>query len=434
VGRSSFALIGGTVIDGSGGDPVTRGVVVVEGNRIIAAGPEDQVAVPREAIRIDVSGHTVMPGLIDSHVHLASRPTFDIVEALTDTAIFAAVRGATFAAAMLQAGITSCRDAGAAGGVAIGLQRAIDAGVIPGPRIVSCGQLLAITGGGKWGRWLSEAFGTDAVEPHLTGPDAVRRAAREQIGQGATAVKLFVTGLLGDPSGGHDQQFSEEEIAAGVDEAHRQGFHAFAHAHGAAGAKNAIRAGVDSIEHGTYFDEEAVELMLEHCTRLVPTLSYWERLEIGPAPADLPPSYPVSYRQKGQEQYRCHQASFRMAVERGVTVAMGTDAGSELVNHDDGAFELAAMVRCGMTPMQAIVASTANAAVLLRLPETGRLQPGKLADVIVVDGDPLTDIAVLQDKERIALVVKDGEVYRDRIGSGLSRSPLVAVIQEDPRA
>jgi imidazolonepropionase-like amidohydrolase len=426
VNETAVALIGGTLIDGTGNDPINRGVIVVEGARIAAIGPEASTAIPRAALRVDLAGRTVMPGLIDCHVHLATAPTFDPLAYLTDGVIYAAVRGAGFARAMLQAGITGCRDAGAAGGVAIGLRRAVAAGITAGPRIVACGQLIAITRGGKWGRWLSPAFGVEAIEPHVTGVDAVCRAARDQLGLGATSVKLMATGLLGEEAGGHDEQFSVEELRAGADEAHRQGYHAFAHAHGTRGAKNAIRAGIDSIEHGTFLDEEAVTLMAQRGTYLVPTLSYWERLDTETAPDDLPPSYRERYRDEGRFQFEAHRQSFRLALEHGVKIAMGTDAGSELVNHDDGAFELAAMVRAGMSPMRAIVASTSHAADLLRLPDSGRLATGIRADVIVVDGDPLADIRVLLEKERISLVMKDGAVYRDRLGSRLPRSPLVA--------
>lgn len=417
--QTSFALIGGTLIDGLGNEPIDRAVLVVEDERITAVGPEQSTAVPRNIPTFDVGGQTIMPGLIDCHVHLASEPTFDLLAGLTDSPVFAALRGAKFARAMLQAGITACRDAGAAGGVAIGLKRAIDAGVIEGPRVVPCGQLIGITGGGKWGRWFDPSFRTDVVEPHVTGPDAVRQAVREQVGRGATAVKLMVTGLLGEESGGHDEQFTFDEICAGIDEGHRQGRHVFVHAHGVGGAKNAIRAGIDSIDHGTYLDEEAVDLMVQNGTYLVPTLSYWERLETETTPNNLPATYRPSYVNKGQYQYRSHRQSFQLAVDRGVKIAMGTDAGSELVRHDDGAFELAAMVRIGMSPMQAIVASTSHAAGLLRLNDVGSLERGKFADLVVFNGDPLADIRLLQRKELVQLVVKNGAIYRDHLGTGL---------------
>jgi imidazolonepropionase-like amidohydrolase len=415
---SSFAIVGATVIDGSGNEPLVDGVIVIDGPRILSVGPA-QNAIPRSIPVIDVGGAVVMPGLTDCHVHLASEPTFNPMVALTDDPITAALRGAGYTSAMLQAGITSCRDAGAHSGIAIGLRRAICAGYAAGPRIVACGQLLAISGGGKWGNRLSPVIEIEQIEPHVSGPDSVCRAAREQIGRGATAIKLMATGLLGNDQGGTDEQFSVAELRAGVEEAHRRGYHAFAHAHGLAGCRNAVQAGVDSVEHGTYLDEEVVEMMVEQGTTLVPTLSYWMRMEQRKADSEVPESERRAFQELGQSQFRAHLESVRLAAEQGVKIAVGSDGGSELVRHDDTAFEVVALVRAGLDPMAAILAATRNAADLLRLRDCGRLAPGALADFIVIDGNPLDDISVLEKKERILLVVKAGGVWRDEITSGL---------------
>lgn len=420
---SSFALVGATIIDGSGDEPVVDGVIIIDGRRIVSVG-RLQKSLPRSIPIVDLGGAVVMPGLIDCHVHLASEPTFNPMVALTEDPITAALRGAGYANAMLCAGITSCRDAGAHSGIAIGLRRAVDAGYVAGPRMVSCGQLLAISGGGKWGDRLSPVIAVDQIEPHLSGADAVCRAAREQIGRGATAIKLMATGLLGNDQGGTDEQFSHAEIRAGVEEAHRRGYHAFAHAHGLAGCRNAVQAGVDSVEHGTYLNEEVVRMMAERGTTLVPTLSYWARMEQRQEDAEVPVRDRRAFQETGQSQFRAHLESVRLAADHGVRIAVGSDSGSELVRHDKTAFEMTALVRAGLNPMAAIMAATRNAAELLRLRDCGRLAPGALADLIVVNGDPLTDISVLEEKERILLVVKDGDVWRDEINSGLPLKSL----------
>jgi imidazolonepropionase-like amidohydrolase len=240
----------------------------------------------------------------------------------------------------------------------------------------------------------------------------VRRAVRGQLGLGAKAIKMMASGLLGGELGGQDPQFSPEELRAGIEEAHLQSRHAFVHAHGTRGCRNAVLAGVDSIDHGTFLDEEVVGLMARGGTFLVPTLSFWARMEAHQEDESVPSVMRAAYKKTGKGQYASHRQSVRLALEGGVRIAMGTDAGE--LPHDRGAFELEALVDAGLSPMQAIVAATSHGADLLRLKDIGRLEEGRIADLVVVRGDPLSDIRVLQDTERIGLVLKGGTVCCDR--------------------
>jgi len=407
-----MALVGGTIITGTGEDPIIDGVLLIEGERIRGLGTARSLSVPRDARKVDAQGCTVMPGLIDCHVHIDHRPTYDPMVHLQENVVFAAIRGWTYAREMLRAGITSFRDAGSAGLAAIGLAQAIDSGIVPGPRVVACGQLIAMTGAGKYGSYLRPELDLSALEVWVSGVEEVRRAVRRQLGLGARAVKMMASGLLGGELGGQDPQLSIEELRAGVEEAHLQNRHVFVHSHGTQGCRNAVLAGVDSVDHGTFLDGEVASLMARNGTYLVPTLSYWARMEAHLDDESVPLSMRTQYRQTGRTQYAAHRESVRCALEAGVRIAMGTDAGE--LEHDKGAFELEALVHAGLTPMQAIVAGTSYGAALLRLRDVGRLEQGKIADLLLLRGDPLSDIRLLQDKSRIRLVLKGGVVCCDR--------------------
>ena len=417
----AFALEGVRLINGLGGAAIERGTVVIEDSRILQAGAERDVALPAEVTRVDAGGLTVMPGLIDCHVHISNGPNPDPLLPLKELATFSAARAVAYAREMLLSGITSFRDAGTVSLVSVGLQQAIDAGIVPGPRIIACGQYISMTGRDSWGRLRPEI--ENRMEVQVTGADEARRAAREQLRRGATAIKVTATGLISSDAGApSDTQLTEDEMRAAVEEAHNAGRHAFAHAHSAQGCLNAVRAGVDSIEHGSALTEETVELMVARGTYLVPTMTLDQRVEQRGSDS----LYPEYFVRKIESVREIRQQSMKLALERGVKIAMGTDSGGvPWVRHADSAFELEAMVAAGMSPMQAIVASTSSAADLIQLPQTGRLAAGALADLILVDGDPSDDVTVLQDRERIKLVVKDGGVYRDTLGSGLGLSPLL---------
>ncbi len=406
---AAVAIRAGTLLDGTGAAPVRNAVIVIRGERIEAAGAG--VAIPRGAAVIDLSGYTVLPGFIDAHVHLASRPlgvgdwSHRVV---TDDEGDDALWGAANARATLLAGFTTVRDVGASSFANVALMRAIDAGRVPGPRMETAGHLIGISGG----HCDADGFAAGALpergplEGIANSPDEVREAVRLQVKYGASVIKICATGGVlsqGDQIGA--QQMTEDEMRTAVETATMLGRRVAAHAHGNAGIKAAIRAGVTSIEHGSFLDEEAVRMMVQHGTWLVPTLFAGWSVGSPEAAAHLPPWM----AEKGRQAWEAMQRSIRLAVQGGVKIALGTDAGVDPHGQNAKEFELLVTVG-GMTPMQAIEAGTINAATLLGMEhDVGSLEAGKYADVVAVRGDPLGDITVLQHP---AFVMKGGEVYR----------------------
>ena len=403
------AIRAGTLVDGTGAAPVRNAVIVIRGDRIEAAGPA--VRVPAGARVIDLSAYTVLPGFLDAHVHLASRPlgVGDFVHrGVTDDEGDDALWGAANARATLLAGFTTVRDLGGAGFANVALMRAIDAGRVPGPRMLTAGHLIGISGGhcdenGYWAGALGPEHGPrDGI---ANSPDQVREAVRLQVKYGATVIKICATGGVlsqGDEIGA--QQMTEEEMRTAVETARMLGRRVAAHAHGNEGIKAAVRAGVTSIEHGSFLDDEAARMMVEHGTWLVPTLFAGWSVGTPEAAARLP----AWMAAKGRSAWEAMQRSIRLAVAGGVKIALGTDAGVDPHGQNAREFELLVKVG-GMTPLQAIQAGTMNAATLLGMEhDVGSVEAGKYADLVAVHGDPLADITVLQHP---AFVMKGGEVY-----------------------
>ncbi len=404
---------GATLIDGTGVDPVRNATVVVEGNRIVAAGRD--LDVPLGATVIDAAGMTIMPGLIDCHVHLTSSAQ-SLQERLLTPYSLGIAQAFANAKLTLDSGFTTVRDAG---GTPRGVKMAIDQGLFPGPRLRIAVGALSQTGGHG-----------DAVMPNganvrigdpehpdtvVDGIEAVRRATRELLRAGADQIKVHTSGgvmSVNDEPGATG--FSPDEIAVIVYEARAAGKTVMAHAQATQGIKNAVVGGIASIEHGIYLNEEVVEEMKKRGTYLVATLvaPLWVIRRGEKDPANVPP-YAL---RKAREVLHVHHASFRLAVERGVRIAMGTDTG--VGPHGSNAEELEVMVQAGLTPMQAIVATTKTAAECSCIGHlTGTVEPGKFADLLVVDGDPLADIKVLQNRERLALIMKDGKLHKNEIGA-----------------
>jgi imidazolonepropionase-like amidohydrolase len=406
------AITNATLIDGTGADPVRGATIVIEDERIKAAG--SGIEVPHGAEVIDAGGRTVMPGLIDSHVHFMSRPSSMQERALTPPSLNL-MYAAKQARDTLDAGVTTVRDAG---GSPRGLKMAVEQGLVPGPRMRIAVGALSQTGGhgdslmpaGFRARQLSSE-GPEWPETVVDGPEEVRKATRALLRAGADFIKLHATGGVMSPSDEPSHtQFSVEEITVMVKTAGAAGKTCMAHAQGTPGIKNAVLAGVESIEHGIWLDDEVMAEMKRRGTFLVPTLvaPLWVLRREERQPGSV---LPQSVR-KTHEVIGDHKKSFGKAVEAGVKIAMGTDSG--VGDHGFNAEELELMVAGGMTPMQAIVASTKTASECVHMSnEVGTLEPGKFADLLVVDGDPLAGIAILQKKECLSLIMKGGKIHKN---------------------
>jgi imidazolonepropionase-like amidohydrolase len=409
----------GTLIDGTGAEPVRGATLVFEGDTIIDVDPSGQV--PRGADVLDAGHLTVMPGMIDCHVHLGSS-TWGIQERLLMPFSLVVAHAFVHARATLEAGFTSVRDAG---GTPRGVKMAIERGLFPGPRVRVAISALSQTGGHGDSIMPNGANlrPTNSELPNtvVDGVEGVRRVTREVLRAGADQIKIMTSGGVLSPNDEPGATgFSPEEIAAIVYEARATGKTVMAHAQANQGIKNAVLGGIHSIEHGIYLDDEVVAEMKRRGTFFVPTLvaPLWVVRRAEKDPASVPP-YAL---RKAREVLADHQASFRLAVESGVKIAMGTDTG--VGPHGSNAEELERMVEGGMTPMQAIVATTRTAAECARIAHlTGTLEVGKRADVLGVDGDPLANIAVLQDKSRLALIMRDGAVFKNN--AVLSPQPSV---------
>jgi imidazolonepropionase-like amidohydrolase len=377
--------------------------VLVEGDRIHAVGPATEIRIPAGAETVDAADKTVMPGLIDTHVHIMS------TSASLEQRLFTPKAVSYFLAAQnlertLRAGFTTVRDAG---GADAGLRQAIEMGLVTGPRLVISGT-IGQTGGLAELRFPSGAqiLNEDSWRV-CDGVDEVRKTMRKVLREGVDFVKVFATGGVVAPQGSPFlAEWSPSELAVIVEESSRWGAGVMAHAEGNAGIKSALRAGVTSIEHGNVLDAEAIDLFLASGTFLVPTLHIVKLL------ADRRDTAGLSESSKRKEERLVEEGagSFRRACEAGVRAALGTDAFIADM-HGTNAIELQLLMQeGGLSAMEAIVAGTRNAADCCLLGEqVGTLEAGKLADILVVDGDPLNDISVLQDSERIA-VFKEGKL------------------------
>ena len=403
----------GRLLDRPGQAPRGPSTVVVQDGRIVEIrdGFVDAAAFPGATV-IDQRERFVMPGLIDSHVHLVSDlgGQAGFLSGVTENLPTHAYRAAENAQKTLMAGFTTVRNLGDEGGVTLALADETAAHRLPGPRIIDSGNSISTTSGHMDGRL---GFNDDFREtiPHdnvCNGVESCREAVRLQVGRGVRVIKIATTGGVNSRIGaGLGAQMFEDEAQALIETAHLYGLKVAVHAHGADGVNMALRLGADSIEHGTIFDDETLRLFRQSGAYYVPTLStvngYLERL------AADPNAYPPEVMPKIQWRISITGQSLRRAVPAGVRIAFGTDAG--VSKHGRNADEFALMVANGMTPMTAIEAATVNAADLLGLSaEIGTLEAGKRADIIAVDGDPLTDVSVLTSMD---FVMRDGRVYRD---------------------
>lgn len=359
---------------------------------------------------VDLRDSFVLPGLIDSHVHLTGEQNPNSqLEGVTQSDADQAMIGAGFARKTLMAGFTTVADLGATNEAIFALRDAVRRGDVPGPRIIASGAAVSVHGGhGDINGYREDIMHMFTGESICSGPDDCMRAVRLQVRSGADIIKITATGgVLSNTAAGLGQQFSDEELAAIVGAAHRMGRQVTAHAHGADGINSFLRAGGDSIEHGTYLDEESIRLMRREGVYLVPTLmagDFVARIANGPDNFFTP-----AQTDKARQAGPLMLDMARRAHEGGVRIAFGTDTGVSA--HGDNAGEFALLVRAGLTPLEAIQAATGNAAAHLRIEdEAGRIAPGMPADLIAVHGDPLEDVTEL---ERVRFVMKGGVVYRD---------------------
>lgn len=402
--QAKIYIKAGQLIDVASGSVRSKQVIVVEGDRIVQVADEDEVRIADAAKVIDLAGHTVLPGLIDLHDHLTGDHRFHGYSALGISVPRETLYGVLNAGKTLDAGFTSVRNVGASGYSDVALRDAINDGEIVGPRMRVSGPALGITGGHCDNNLLPPDYDVIA-EGVADGPWAVRAKVREVIKYGADVIKFCATGgVLSKGTNVGTQQFTLEEMQALVDEAHMHGRKVAAHAHGAAGIKSAIKAGVDSIEHASLIDDEGIRLAKQHGTFLVMDI-YNDTyiLEHGASVGMLPESLEKE-RIVGQLQ----RDNFRKAFEAGVRMGFGSDAA--VYPHGDNGKQFAYMVEYGMTPMQAIQAATIHAAELLGWPDSvGSVAAGRYADIIAVKGNPLQNVRLL---ESIDFVMKGGVVYK----------------------
>lgn len=391
----------GKLLDVRTGKTLTKQAIVIEGGKIVSVGPDSGVAA--DAKVIDLSGKTVLPGLIDAHTHITFDPKYGY-EQLAISAPREALIGAKNARITLLAGFTTIRNVGASDYTDIALRDAINAGDVPGPRIDASGPALGITGGHCDDNLLPYEWHATA-DGVADGVENVQHKVREVIKYGANLIKICATGgvlSLGDDP--QHSQYTQAELNAIVADAHRLGRKVAAHAHGAEGIRWAAEAGVDSIEHGSYIDDAGIAAMKQHGTYLVPTLYLGDWFLENAPKMNVPPSM----LKKGQEVMPIARKNIAHAFASGVRVGFGTDAA--VYPHGLNAREFAVMVKLGLTPLQAIQAATVNDADLLGWSDkVGVIEPGHYADMIAVDGDPLQDVTKL---EQVKFVMKGGVVYK----------------------
>jgi imidazolonepropionase-like amidohydrolase len=402
---TTFVQVGRLLADPATGIVQRDKTLVIEGNRIVAV----RDGFVGEGRIVDLRSSFVLPGLIDSHVHLTGEQNPNSrLENVTESDVDQAFAGARFARRTLMAGFTTVADLGATNETIFGLRDAVRRGDVAGPRIIASGEAVSVHGGhGDVNGYREDIMHLFSGESICSGVEDCMRAVRLQVRSGADIIKITATGgVLSNTAAGLGQQFSDEELAAIVGAAHRMGRQVTAHAHGVDGINAFLRAGGDSIEHGTYLNDESIRLFRREGTYLVPTLlagDFVTRIAQGPDNF-FTPAQTAKALQAGPQMLDM----LRRAHAGGVRIAFGTDSG--VSPHGSNAQEFALLVRAGMTPLETIQAATVNAAAHLRISqEAGRITAGMPADLIAVGGDPLTDVTEL---ERVRFVMRGGVVYR----------------------
>jgi imidazolonepropionase-like amidohydrolase len=400
---------GGTLVDGTGGSPRERTAILVEDGRIAGIHGED-FAPGRTCRTIDATGMTVLPGLIDMHLHFRCGPSDrlrlgagDVPSHIDMSVPMITLKAMERARRTLEMGFTTVRDVGDVANIAVAMRDAIAMGLAAGPRIAASGPNYTVTGGsGDYvPDWLVR---TDVESRVISGIEGCREAVRRNLKNKTDWIKFFATGTFGD---GGEQDFTDAEMAVMVEEAHRRGKRVCAHACFEQGTLAAVRAGVDTIEHGSRLDAGIIEEMLKRGTVLVPTIYIFQAIVDNGRATGMK----ASAISAAEALLETHVESFRLAMRSGVAIATGSDCGNAVTRHGTNATELELMVRYGMSEMDAIVASTRSAARALGFEDMiGTVEKGKLADIVLVAGDPLKNIALLKDRGNIRYVLQSGRV------------------------
>jgi imidazolonepropionase-like amidohydrolase len=405
-----FLIHNGTLIDGTGKPPVNDAAILIRDDVIEYVGPEDPLKLPGVKIRkVDADGGFLLPGFIDSHLHLMANG-FHMEDTMYNPLSLFFYKGVENMRRTVNAGVTTVRDGGLAD---YGVKMAVEKGLITGPRMQISVTPLSITGG-HFDFWLKSGFDMKISYPGFPdsicdGVENVRRKVREIMRAGAEVIKVMATGgVISANDSPEHPQFSKEEFKVIIDEARTRGLKTMAHAHGAEGIKNAVEAGIDSVEHGTYLDREAIDMILEREVYLVPTLITQQFNKIAAESGSIP-EYGVDDAIRIAD---IHKKNMEKAYKAGVTLLMGTDCG--VIEHGVNLQELGFLCEIGMTPMEAIMSGTKIAAERLGWQDKiGTLEAGKLADIVISKTDPLSDINSLGNPNNIRMVLKEGKIIKD---------------------
>lgn len=396
----------GQIITGDGA-VYQDGTIQIEANTIVDVGPAENGAGDDVDESYHLPDHTLMPGLIDSHVHLSLSANPITEDSVGRSSTQVAIDAVKSARRTVHAGVTTVRDLGSPSDTVTTVRNETEAGELVGPRILAAGEGLVITGGHGVisPLHLDASAAPGRIARETDGVADMKKAVREQVARGADVIKLYVSGGMTESEGIlKGQHFSEEELSAAVAEASRHGLPVTAHAHPPGGIIAAVEAGVDSIEHGTFINQEAIDLMAKNDVDLVPTISIMDKLATSE-------TVPEHYRNNAQSALDNYTSMIPEARDRGITVGMGTDVGAIVYENGANAYELECLVDTGLEPLEVIEIGTRETAEILDLDDTiGQLKTGYAADLLAVRGNPLDDISILQDHGRIDLVMKDGEM------------------------
>lgn len=396
--NNTIVFKNGTIIDGYQSDPIDNGLVIIVDDKIIYCGKMDNQLIQQyeNAETIDLNGKTLMPGMIDAHVHLTleGEPSY-LQSLIMEDAKLAVLKGANRAKDALRAGFTTIRCLGEKGQIDVYIKSAIEQGVIEGPNILASGKAITITGG--HGDMFPEGITIDGIATIVDGEDEVRIATRKQLKLNVDNIKLMATGGGMSPGDARISQLTIKEMKVAIEEAEKYGKLTAAHAIGEEGINNALKAGVRTLEHGTYINSEGIDIMKSTGAYLVPTLAAFKTLKYGKEGG-----VPEYHLKKVQAFKDAHMENLKHALDAGVKVITGTDAGTPFNLHGENAYELECLVEVGMTPMEAIHAATSVAAEALRLEDKGKIKKDYIADLVIVNGNPLQDITCLQkDVEQV---------------------------------